>query len=71
MTMGIKRIAMVEAWATRVTASKARDIAILALCAGLAALIALSYASGTAQAGSEAVTSGLPVPRFVSLKADR
>ena len=71
MTMGIKRIAMVEAWATRVTASKARDKAILTLCAGLAALIALGYASGSAQAGSEAVTSGLPVPRFVSLKADR
>jgi SH3-like domain-containing protein len=43
--------------------------AILAISAALAALIALGCAP--AWAGSDAVTSGLPVPRFVSLKADR
>lgn len=71
MTMGTKLIAMVQARGTRITAKEARDKAILALCAGLAALVALGYVSGAAQAGSDAVTSGLPVPRFVSLKADR
>jgi len=37
----------------------------------LAALLALICAAGCAQAASDAVTSGLPVPRFVSLKTDR
>jgi SH3-like domain-containing protein len=45
--------------------------AILAISAALAALIALSYGPAPAWASSDAVTSGLPVPRFVSLKADR
>jgi SH3-like domain-containing protein len=45
--------------------------AILAISAALAALIALGCAPTPAWAGSDAVTSGLPVPRFVSLKADR
>jgi len=36
-----------------------------------AVLLALACAAGAAQAGSDAVTSGLPVPRFVSIKADR
>src|SRR5215831_3340318 len=39
--------------------------------AALAALLALGYATFPAAAGSDAITSGLPVPRFVSLKADR
>jgi SH3-like domain-containing protein len=69
--MGIKLNAMVQASGARVAANKARAKTILALCAGLAALVALGYGSGAAQAGSDAVTSGLPVPRFVSLKADR
>jgi SH3-like domain-containing protein len=69
--MGIKLIAMIQAHGTRVTANKASGKATLALCAGLAALVALACAAGTAQAGNDAVTSGLPVPRFVSLKADR
>ena len=38
--------------------------------AAMAALFMLSLAAA-AQAGSDAVTSGLPVPRFVSLKTDR
>jgi SH3-like domain-containing protein len=45
--------------------------AIALVAAAVAALIALSYRPGPAQAGNDAVTSGLPVPRFVSLKADR
>ena len=45
--------------------------AVLAICAGLCALVALGSGSGIARAGGDAATSGLPVPRFVSLKADR
>jgi SH3-like domain-containing protein len=37
----------------------------------LAALLMLTSAVGPTRAGSDAVTSGLPVPRFVSIKADR
>ena len=37
----------------------------------LAALFALTVAMERAQAGGDAATSGLPVPRFVSLKTDR
>jgi len=37
----------------------------------LAAALTLSGAFGTARAGGDATASGLPVPRFVSLKADR
>jgi SH3-like domain-containing protein len=33
--------------------------------------LALTLAIGAVQAGSDATTSGLPVPRFVSLKVDR
>ena len=40
-------------------------------CAVLAALFALAIAMERAQAGGDATTSGLPVPRFVSLKTDR
>ncbi len=40
-------------------------------CAVLAALFALTIAMERAQAGGDATTSGLPVPRFVSLKTDR
>ena len=50
---------------------KARGRAILAISAALAALIALGCTPMPAWASSDAVTSGLPVPRFVSLKADR
>lgn len=39
--------------------------------AACAALLALSVLAGAARAGGDATTSGLPVPRFVSLKADR
>jgi SH3-like domain-containing protein len=37
----------------------------------VAAQLALALAAGAVQAGSDAATSGLPVPRFVSLKTDR
>ena len=37
----------------------------------LAALVTVSFAAGTAHAGGDAQTSGLPLPRFVSLKTDR
>ena len=37
----------------------------------LAAVVALPSAAPAAQAGADTTTSGLPVPRFVSLKADR
>jgi len=36
-----------------------------------AALLVLPLAPGTAQAASDSGSSGLPVPRFVSIKADR
>jgi SH3-like domain-containing protein len=39
--------------------------------AAIAAPLALALAVGAVQAGSDAATSGLPVPRFVSLKTDR
>ena len=38
--------------------------------AAIAAPLGLLLAAGTAQAGSD-TTASLPVPRFVSLKADR
>ncbi len=58
---------------------KACHSTILSTRAALAAVVALgcvlasawSPALSPAWAGSDAVTSGLPVPRFVSLKADR
>ncbi len=37
----------------------------------IAALLALILGAAAAQAGNDAGTSGLPIPRFVSLKADR
>ncbi len=39
--------------------------------AAMATLVVLSLTAAAAQAGGDAVTSGLPVPRFVSLKTDR
>jgi SH3-like domain-containing protein len=41
------------------------------LRAAIAALLTFSTAVGPTHAGSDPVTSGLPVPRFVSLKVDR
>ena len=41
------------------------------ISAALMALVAFGFTSGPVLAGSDVVTSGLPVPRFVSLKADR
>ncbi len=37
----------------------------------MAALVMLTLAAAAAQAGGDSATSGLPVPRFVSLKTDR
>jgi len=37
----------------------------------LAVLLTFASAVGPTRAGSDAMTSGLPVPRFVSIKADR
>jgi SH3-like domain-containing protein len=39
--------------------------------AAILAPLALALAMGAVQAGSDSTASGLPVPRFVSLKADR
>ncbi len=39
--------------------------------AAKAAVFALTLAAAAARAGGDTATSGLPVPRFVSLKADR
>jgi SH3-like domain-containing protein len=39
--------------------------------AAFAAILVLSFARTAAQAAGDTATSGLPVPRFVSLKADR
>ena len=48
-----------------------RGRSIASIRAALAALLALGGATLAAAAGNDAITSGLPVPRFVSLKADR
>ncbi len=56
---------------SRGTVGKASGRAILSIYAALTALVAVDFMSGPVSAGSDAVTSGLPVPRFVSLKADR
>jgi SH3-like domain-containing protein len=45
--------------------------ATLWISAALVAVLALGCRPEPAWAGSDATTSGLPVPRFVSLKADR
>ena len=55
----------------RGAAGRAFGRAILPISAALMALVAFGFTSGPVLAGSDAVTSGLPVPRFVSLKADR
>ena len=39
--------------------------------AAIAAPLALALAAGAVRAGSDSTASGLPVPRFVSLKTDR
>ena len=44
---------------------------IVWVSAVMAALLALTLAMAPAQAGGDPATSGLPVPRFVSLKTDR
>jgi SH3-like domain-containing protein len=41
------------------------------MLAAMAAIFLLLVAQGAARAGGDAATSGLPVPRFVSLKTDR
>jgi SH3-like domain-containing protein len=46
-------------------------LAVVWVRVALAAPLALTLALGAVQAGSDATTSGLPVPRFVSLKTDR
>src|SRR3974377_892732 len=84
--VGSKRAAMAQARdQTRDQArGKARAIgrAVLSISVALAALVAFACTPGPAWrpawapispawASSDAVTSGLPVPRFVSLKADR
>jgi SH3-like domain-containing protein len=48
-----------------------RGRSIASIQAALAALLALVGATLAAAAGNDVITSGLPVPRFVSLKADR
>src|SRR5262252_8265212 len=57
-------------WGERSMAQQ-RGRSTFSVRAALAALLALGYATFPAAAGSDAITSGLPVPRFVSLKADR
>ncbi len=44
---------------------------IVLVRAAIAAGLALTYAAAAARAGNDPGTSGLPVPRFVSIKADR
>lgn len=48
-----------------------RGMPIVLIRAAMAALFVLGCTSFPAGAGSDATTSGLPVPRFVTLKADR
>jgi SH3-like domain-containing protein len=48
-----------------------RSRPIVSIRAAIAALVTLGGAAGMAWAGSDPMPSGLPVPRFVSLKADR
>src|SRR5246500_5139609 len=69
---GSKRAAMPQARdQARGTAGKTSGRPILSISAALTALVAVGFMSSPASAGSDTVTSGLPVPRFVSLKADR
>src|SRR5271168_5024762 len=44
---------------------------VIRMWAAAVAVLALVAAAPVARAGSDAITSGLPVPRFVSIKADR
>ena len=44
---------------------------IVPVRAAATALLVLTLATASAQAGGDATASGLPLPRFVSLKADR
>jgi SH3-like domain-containing protein len=69
---GVRRVVMAQTRVTaRVTApGRTLGTAFLLISAALAALFALGC-TPPAWAGSDTVTSGLPVPRFVSLKADR
>ena len=69
--MGLGSKLIICAAATLGISVAARARAILAISAALTAWFVLGYACGAARAGSDAATSGLPVPRFVSLKADR
>lgn len=71
MTMGFRPAAMAHCAARTAPRHRASNGVVLALCVGLCALVALGFGSQIARAGNDAATSGLPVPRFVSLKADR
>jgi SH3-like domain-containing protein len=46
-------------------------LTIAGIRVALAALLLAALAAGTARAGADVPSSGLPVPRFVSLKTDR
>jgi SH3-like domain-containing protein len=48
-----------------------RGSLLVLIRAATVALLTLSCAAGMARAGGDPTSSGLPVPRFVSLKADR
>jgi SH3-like domain-containing protein len=52
-------------------ADKARRTSRLVCAAVIAAALTLGCAAQAARAGGDPASSGLPVPRFVSLKADR
>ena len=55
----------------RIAMAQRRGMPIVLIRAAIAALFVLRCAAHPAAAGSDATTSGLPVPRFVTLKADR
>src|SRR5260370_26542592 len=59
------------AGARRIAMAQGRGMPIVLIRAAMAALFVLGCTSFPAGAGSDATTSGLPVPRFVTLKADR
>ena len=55
----------------RIAMAQRRGMPIVLIRAAMAALFVLGCTSFPAGAGGDATTSGLPVPRFVTLKTDR
>jgi SH3-like domain-containing protein len=59
-----------QSW-VRAVVNAAVNALLNAVLAAVLATVALALLDGAARAGGDTLTSGLPVPRFVSIKADR